>query len=98
MNHKKVFAFDRTNFVLLAIGVAAVILGMVLMSGSSSDTEHFNPEIFSAMRIKVAPLVCLAGYLFMIFAILRRPKSGDKENDKTDIVVKKTDFQVKKKH
>ena len=77
MNNKKVFAFDRTNFVLLAIGVVAVIVGMVLMSGSSSDTEHFNSEIFSDMRIKVAPLVCLAGYLFMIYAILRRPKKDN---------------------
>lgn len=83
MNHKKIFAFDRTNFVLLAIGVVAVILGMVLMSGSSSDTGHFNPEIFSAMRIKVAPLVCLAGYVFMIYAIIRKPKD-DNNNTKKD--------------
>lgn len=89
MNHKKVFAFDRTNFVLLAIGVAAVIIGMVLMSGSSSDTEHFNPEIFSARRIKVAPLVCLAGYLFMIFAIMRRPKTEDKEKEEPQLPIKK---------
>ena len=33
---KSVFAFGRTNFVLLAIGMAAVIIGMVLMSGSGS--------------------------------------------------------------
>ncbi len=37
--------------------------------------EAFNPEIFSARRIKVAPVVCLFGYLFMVYAILKKPKS-----------------------
>lgn len=72
---KKVFAFDRMNFILLAIGMAIVIIGMILMSGSGSTESAFNPEIFSTVRIKVAPAVCLFGYLFMIFAILKRPKA-----------------------
>ena len=71
---KRVFAFDKMNFILLAIGMAIVIVGMILMSGSGSTEETFNPEIFSAMRIKVAPVVCLLGYLFMIFAIIKKPK------------------------
>ena len=73
-HHQKVFAFDKMNFILLAIGMAIVIVGMILMSGSGSTEEQFNPEIFSAMRIKVAPVVCLFGYLFMIFAIIKKPK------------------------
>ncbi len=71
---KKVFAFDRTNFILLAIGMAIVIIGMVLMSGSGSDETTFNPEIFDARHIKVAPAVCLFGYLFMIYGIMHKPK------------------------
>ena len=71
---KRVFAFDKMNFILLAIGMAIVIIGMILMSGSGSTDESFNPEIFSAVRIKVAPAVCLFGYLFMIFAIIKKPK------------------------
>lgn len=74
MKSEKVFAFDRMNFILLGIGMAVVILGLVLMSGSGSDVDSFNPEIFSVRRIKVAPVVCFAGYLFIIYAILRRPK------------------------
>lgn len=73
--HKRVFAFDRVNFILLAIGMAVVILGMILMSGSGSTETAFNPEIFSVVRIKVAPVLCLFGYLFMIFAILKKPKA-----------------------
>lgn len=78
MTDKRNFAFDRTNFILLAAGMAVVVVGMLLMSGPGSDVEHFNPEIFSARRIKVAPLVSLVGYVFMVYAILRKPR-GHKE-------------------
>lgn len=72
---KKVFAFDRMNFILLAIGMAIVIIGMILMSGNGSTEKAFNPEIFSTLRVKVAPVVCLFGYLFIIFAILKKPNA-----------------------
>ncbi len=74
---KKNFAFDKMNFILLAIGMAAVVLGFVLMSGSGSSEDTFNPEIFSAMRIRVAPIVCFAGFAFIVYGIMHRPK--DKE-------------------
>lgn len=79
MDKKKVFAFDRVSFILLTVGVIVVLIGMILMSGSGSDAAQFNPEIFSARRIKVAPVVCLFGYLFMAYAIIRRPRSGSKD-------------------
>ena len=31
---KRNYAFDRTNFTLLAIGFAIVVIGFILMSGS----------------------------------------------------------------
>jgi membrane-bound ClpP family serine protease len=71
---KKNFAFDKTNFILLAVGVAVVIIGFILMSGSGSTENTFNPEIFSAMRIKVAPVVCFVGFISIIYAIIRKPK------------------------
>lgn len=33
---KRNFAFDKVNFMLLAIGVVVVIIGFLLMSGSGS--------------------------------------------------------------
>ena len=80
---KKVFAFDRINFILLAVGMAIVIIGFILMSGSGTTDEQFNPAIFEARRIKVAPIVCLFGYLFMVYAILRKPR--DKKNSENNI-------------
>lgn len=76
---KKVFAFDRMNFILLAIGMAVVIVGMILMSGTGSDETTFDPSIFDARHIKVAPVVCLFGYLFMVYAIVRRPRDKKEE-------------------
>lgn len=72
---KRVFAFDKVNFILLAIGMAVVIIGMALMSGPGSTEETFNPSIFDARHIKVAPAVCLFGYLFIIYGIIRKPRT-----------------------
>lgn len=71
----KEFAFDKTNYILLGIAALLIIVGFVLMSGSSSTEEAFNPEIFSARRVKVAPLVCFVGFILMIPAILHRPST-----------------------
>ncbi len=72
-------AFDRTNFILLAIGFAVVVIGFILMSGPSSTEQTFNPDIFSVRRIKVAPVVCFIGFVSMIYAIIRKPKDHDAE-------------------
>lgn len=74
---KKKLAFDRVNFILLAVGMTVVIIGFILMSGSGSTDTLFNADIFSARRIKVAPVVCLIGFISMIYAVARKPK--DKE-------------------
>ncbi len=71
---KSNFAFDRTNYILLAIGMAVIIVGLILMSGSGSSESLFNADIFSARRIKVAPAVCFAGFIFMVYGIMHKPK------------------------
>ncbi len=72
--NKRDFAFGRTNFILLAIGMAIVVIGFILMAGGGSTQEAYNPEIFSARRIKVAPLVCLFGFVSMIYAVVHKSK------------------------
>ena len=71
---KKNFAFDKTNFILLAISMVIVVIGFLLMVGSNSSDTVFEPNIFSARRIKVAPIVCLVGFVSMIYAVVRKPK------------------------
>ena len=79
--NKRNFAFDKTNFILLAASMLIVIIGFVLMSGSSSDESAFNADIFSTTRIKVAPVVCFVGFISMIYAIVRKPKDSEEAED-----------------
>ncbi len=77
--NKRNFAFDKTNFILLAIGMAVVIIGFILMSGGESTEQAYDPSIFSTMRIKVAPVITFLGFISMIYAVIRKPK--DASND-----------------
>ena len=77
---KKNLAFDKVNFILLAIGFAVVVLGFILMAGGGTDGSAFNPDIFSDLHIKVAPVVCFCGFISMIYAIVRKPKDTDNAN------------------
>lgn len=74
MMDKKNFAFDKVNFILLAVSMIIVIIGFLLMTGPSSTDTVFEPDIFSARRVKVAPIVCLLGFVSMIYAVVRKPK------------------------
>ena len=49
-----------------------ILAGYLLMSGSGSTGQSFNPDIFSPRRIVIAPMLCLAGYLLIIVGILRK--------------------------
>ena len=62
---KRNFAFDKVNFILMAISMLIVVLGFILMSGPGSTETHYNADIFSTMRIKVAPVVCFVGFISM---------------------------------
>ncbi len=74
---KETFALGKENYKLLLIGFAIIVIGFILMvGGKSEDPTVFNPEIFSFRRITLAPLVVLFGFLFEIYAIMKRPKDN----------------------
>jgi len=69
-------ALTKTNYILMAIGFAIVLLGFILMSGGASETpDKFNPDVFSFRRITLAPMLVLAGFIFEIYAIMKKPKA-----------------------
>jgi len=89
MNDKN-FAFGKVNYILMAASIAIVIVGFVLMSGSSSTEQSFDSSIFNAQRTKVAPVICLIGFVSMVFAIIYKPKSkgggiSSKEGSNDDV-------------
>ncbi len=75
--NKRDFAFGRVNFILLAVGMAIVVIGFILMGGDGSTNTAYNPDIFSARRIKVAPIMCLVGFVSMVYAVVYKPKEKD---------------------
>jgi len=70
------FALGKENYVYLAIGFGIIIIGFLLMvGGGSDDPKVFNgDELFSFRRIVLAPVVVLFGFLFEIWAIMKKPK------------------------
>jgi hypothetical protein len=77
---KRDFAFGRMNFILLAAGMIVVIIGFILMGGPGSTDTAYNPDIFSVRRTKVAPIVCLIGFVSMVYAVVYKNKKEGKEN------------------
>lgn len=77
---KKDFAFGKENFIIIGVAILLIAIGFILMSGGNSeDGVSFNPEIFSARRIVVAPVVCVIGFILVIFGILKNSKSNKVE-------------------
>lgn len=75
---KKDFAFGKENFILIAIAVVCIMAGFLLMSGGGSeDGVSFNPEIFSARRVVVAPILTMIGFVLVIFGILKNSKGKE---------------------
>lgn len=74
-NDKLNFALGSENYRLMAIGFAVIIVGFILMMGGRAESpDVFNEDIFSFRRITLAPMVVLAGFVFEIYAIMKRPK------------------------
>jgi hypothetical protein len=70
-------AFTRMNYMMLIGGIGLITLGYLLMIGGGSDDPNvFNPAIFDFRRITLAPMVCLAGFVVILVAIMWRPKNN----------------------
>ena len=66
------FAFQRSNYLWLVIGLAILVVGYILMSGGKSeDPNVFSEAIFNFRRITLAPIVVLTGYGAIFYAILK---------------------------
>lgn len=72
------FALGKENYKHLAIGFAIIVVGFLLMLGGKTDNpEEFNEAIFSFRRITLAPIVVLAGFIYEIWAIMRKPRNNN---------------------
>ncbi|MEG1644240.1 MAG: DUF3098 domain-containing protein [Alistipes sp.] len=66
-------ALSTKNYILLLIGFLVILLGLALMAGGGSDSaDEFNFAMFSWWRITLAPILIVGGFVFEIFAIMKR--------------------------
>ena len=71
------FSFSHLNYRILLIGLVINLLGYVLMiGGAATSLNEFNEgELFSHVRITLSPMLIVAGFVIMAYAIMRKPKS-----------------------
>ncbi|MDG5799346.1 DUF3098 domain-containing protein [Marinilabiliaceae bacterium ANBcel2] len=73
-------ALHKENYILLIISFAIIVIGFLLMIGGGSDDPNvFDESVYGFRRVTLAPMISLFGFVFAIYAILKKPKI-----DKTD--------------
>ncbi|WP_107040125.1 DUF3098 domain-containing protein [Brumimicrobium mesophilum] len=79
---KTTFLFNKSNYTFLIIGVVLNVIGFLLMIGGAAENlNDFNAdELFSPVRLTVAPILILLGYVVIIYSIMKKPKSTKNDN------------------
>ncbi|MDR0754117.1 MAG: DUF3098 domain-containing protein [Prevotellaceae bacterium] len=77
-NENKNFAIPRQNYKFMAAGCAIIFLGFLLMIGGGNEdpTKFDAAEMFSFRRITLAPIIVVAGFIFVGYSIMRKPKEN----------------------
>ena len=76
METNKNTLFGKQNLLWMLIGAIVIVLGFFLMAGGkSSDPNVFNEnEVYSTIRITIAPILIIAGLIIEIYAIMKKGK------------------------
>ena len=69
--------FGKENYMWILIGLAVMVLGIILMAGGKSKDPNvfLDSDVYSTVRITVAPILILLGLGIEVFAIFRKPKA-----------------------
>ncbi len=77
------FVFGKINYILMIAGLVILFIGYILMCGGGSDDPNvFNPAMFDAQRLYVAPILILLGFVVEIVAIMFKAPQKESENNK----------------
>jgi Protein of unknown function (DUF3098) len=71
---KDEFIFGRQHFMLFGVALALVLLGLAFMTGGQQpDPNQWDESIiYSPMRITVAPILMVSGFVVAIVGIFRK--------------------------
>lgn len=76
------FVFNKTNYILMVIGIVLLIIGYILLSGGgSNDPTIFNEAMFNGQRMYVAPILIVLGFIIEIIAIMIKTQSNNKKTE-----------------
>lgn len=78
---KEVMPLGKINYILIAACVLLIMLGFYLMTGSANTGSTWNEDVFSTTRTVVGPMVALAGFTLMIFAIIFKKKNRNNHEE-----------------
>ena len=70
--------FGKDNYIWMLSGIIVMAIGFFLMAGGKSPdpTKFVDNDVYSPMRITVAPLLIIGGFVIEIFAIMKKPKDN----------------------
>lgn len=72
--------FTRLNYILMGIGAVLLILGYIFIGGGEQRGNHFDPaEVYHPMRITIAPILILLGFLVEVVAIFYKSRLKDSQ-------------------
>jgi uncharacterized membrane protein len=74
-NNNQSLSFGKENYLYIGIGFLLCVIGYLLMVGGGSDDPNiYNPEVFSFRRITLSPVIIIAGFIVVIYGIMKKPK------------------------
>lgn len=69
----------KVNFIIMGVAALMIAVGFMLISGGAPVDGEFNPEVFSARRVVVGPLIAFLGFIAMGAGIMWKSKDNDKQ-------------------
>jgi len=84
------FGFRKENYKFLFIGLAVNVIGYLLMiGGAAKDQNSFDAtELFSDVRITLAPILIVAGFVIILYSIMKKPATKNSEPEQSSSVDK----------
>jgi uncharacterized membrane protein len=81
MNNKFDFPIKKENLRIIFIGLAINIIGYLLMIGGGADNpaDFHEKELFSTVRITISPILIIAGFVIMIYGIMKKAKNSNSQ-------------------
>ena len=65
---KSQLPFNKTNYIIMLIGILLIIIGFIIMA---NDSEQYG---FGFMGITLGPIIVMTGFIVELFAITFKSK------------------------